>query len=149
MSRSYIIYINREGRHSIFCWVYVYQTPPKKKKKRKKSTTCEHRAAGSLQVTAHVFWSRECTNPRSQTLESCRPAPSRLQMWRYDVPDADSSSEAGVSSTSLLFLYGCGMTEKPIALIFHCLCPFFFFPCMFSTAATTADWSERIMSCLF
>lgn len=148
MSRSYIIYINREGRHSIFCWVYVYQTPPKKKK-RKKSTTCEHRAAGSLQVTAHVFWSRECTNPRSQTLESCRPAPSRLQMWRYDVPDADSSSEAGgVFHITPVFIR-LWYDRETNCTYFSLFMSFFFFPCMFSTAATTADWSERIMSCLF
>lgn len=84
-----------------------------------------------------VFLSTECTNP--QSLLSC-----------YNTPDVDSWSEAGgvfhhtpVLVFGLFFLYICGMTEKPIALIFH----YVLFH-VFSTAATTAYWSE-IMSCLF
>lgn len=77
-----------------------------------------------------------------QTLSHSYPATIR-QMLTLD-------QRLGVSSTTLLFwflgcffLYICGMTEKPIALIFH----YVLFH-VFSTAATTAYWSE-IMSCLF
>lgn len=149
MSRSYIIYINREGRHSIFCWVYVYQTPPKKKKKEKK----------------HHMW----TQSRWQPPGYC-PCFLEQGVYKPSVTDARVMSSCPIPSSNVavrcarrwLFIRGWGCLphhscfytvvvwqRNQLHLFFIVYVLFFFFPCMFSTAATTADWSERIMSCLF
>lgn len=117
MSGSYPIYINGEGGYPCA-------------RRLQKTNTCEHRATGSLHVTAYV-----CRGRNVQTLNR-RP---RVRLSN-PIPSLDVT-RLGSPSTRLLFLYSCGMTEKPIALIFHCLS---FSSCLFSTAATTADWSEII-----
>lgn len=127
VSGLYPIYINGEGGYPCA-------------RRLQKTNTCEHRATGSLHVTAYVCRGRNVqTLSRRPRVRQSNPIPSLdntawcTRCW--------SEAGGGGSSTRLLFLYSCGMTEKPIALIFHCLS---FFSCLFSTAATTADWSEII-----
>lgn len=67
------------------------------------------------------LWTKESSVTHSESGSFTLP---RLQKWWYDVPHAGWGG--GGLPTKLLFLYGC-MTEKPIALIFHCLCPFFIY----------------------
>lgn len=82
-----------------------------------------------------VFLSTECTNPHSPL--SC-----------YNTPDVDSWSEAGgvFHHTPVFFFFFIHLWyDREANCTYFSLCPF---SCMFSTAATTAYWSE-IMSCLF
>lgn len=112
MSGSYTIYINGEGECPRSCLL------------QNSDTTFEHRATGSLHFTAYV-WSSESNDPQSQTRsQTVLPHP----IFRHDGTRCQTlilHQRLGASSTPLLFLYDYGMTEKPIALLLHCLCPIY------------------------